>query len=122
MGNRSLVEPGDVLVADLAKHVPAGREQEGTRPVVVVAVPPEPVRYPVVIVVPITSQEGLWSKENPLVYPSLGRGAGGLPVRSTVLLDQVRSLDVHRILEYIGTLDATDCGRVRSGLLELMNL
>lgn len=122
MGNRSLVEPGDVLIAALARQVPTGREQVGTRPVIVVAVPPEPVRYPVVIVVPVTSQEGPWSRENPLVYPSLNPGAGGLPVRSTVLLDQVRSLDVQRILEYIGTLDAVDSGRVRSGLRELMNL
>lgn len=121
MGNRSLVEPGDVLVAALPRHVPTGREQEGPRPVVVVGVPPEPVRYPVVIVVPLTSQDGRWSDENPLVYPRLDPGAGGLPVRSVALLDQVRSVDAQRILEYLGTLGDADYGRIRSGLLELID-
>lgn len=122
MGNRALVEPGDVLVAALPEQVPGGHEQEGTRPVVVVGVPPEPARDPVVIVVPLTAHEGPWADANPVTYPRLGVGAGGLTAKSTVLLDQVRSLDAQRVQEYLGTLSTGDLSRIRSGLRHILSL
>jgi len=104
VGNRSLVEAGDVVLAALPSHSPSGREQEGTRPVVVAGVPPEPLRYPVVVVVPLTTQRGTWAEANPAIYPTLEPGAGGLPAEPTVLLDQVRAIDARRVVQYLGTL------------------
>jgi len=89
---------------------------------VVVGVPPEPVRYPVVVVVPLTTQEGPWVDANPLIYPRLHAGAGGLPVGSTVLLDQVRAVDVKRVQEYLGTLCPAELARVQTGLAQVLNL
>lgn len=50
--------PGDVLLIALPSHDPKGHEQEGLRPAIVVGIPRGPVRYPVVIVVPLTSKSG----------------------------------------------------------------
>lgn len=122
MENRSLVGVGDILIAALPSHSPGGREQQGTRPVVVVGVPPEPLRYPVVMVAPVTSQDGAWLDANPAAYVRLPAGSGGLPVRSTVLLDQTRSVDCRRMLEYLGSLHAGDCARIRWGLRQVFAL
>ena len=84
MGNRSLVEPGDVLVAALPEQV--------------------------------------WADANPVTYPRLGVGAGGLTAKSTVLLGQVRSLDAQRVQEYLGTLSTGDLSRIRSGLRHILSL
>ncbi|MCL6479272.1 MAG: type II toxin-antitoxin system PemK/MazF family toxin [Peptococcaceae bacterium] len=62
------VAPGDVLLINLPSHSPKGHGQEGSRPVFVVGVPTEPARYPVVIVVPLTTQSGPWAKKNPAMY------------------------------------------------------
>lgn len=86
---------GDVLLITFPVHVPGGHEQEGQRPAVVVAVPPSPLRFPVVIVAPLTSQAGPWADQNPALYPGLPLGSGGLTRNSIALLDQIRAVDVH---------------------------
>lgn len=116
MNQDRTVRPGDVLVAALPSRSPGGHEQTGTRPVVVVAVPIGPLRYPVVVVAPLTTRVGRWADANPSVYVWLRAGAGGLPSEATVLLDQVGSIDVRRILGYLGTLDNEDSDRVLTNL------
>lgn len=120
MRNR-VVERGDVLLVSLPSHSPSGHEQMGTSPVVVAAVPPEPLRYPVVVVVPLTTHGGQWVDANPSVYYPLRAGAAGLPLDSTALIDQVRSLDVRRVLGYIGTPDARDTRMILSKLLDVFS-
>ncbi|MBX6377719.1 MAG: type II toxin-antitoxin system PemK/MazF family toxin [Clostridia bacterium] len=116
------LEPGDVLLVHLPGHVPLGHEQEGARPAVVLGVPPEPVRFGVIIVAPATTSAGRWARRNPLIYPSLPAGAGGLPRPSIVLLDQVRALDLRRTVEYLGTLAPAELEMLRRGLRALLHL
>ena len=119
--NRSRsVRPGDVMVATLPSRSPEGHEQTGTRPVVVVAVPAEPLRYPVIVVVPLTTRVGRWVDANPSVYVGLRAGAGGLPVESTALLDQVGSIDVRRIQGYLGMLDDEDSVKIIANLRSMI--
>ncbi|MDB5101500.1 MAG: transcriptional modulator of MazE/toxin, MazF [Cyanobacteria bacterium RYN_339] len=104
---RKSLAPGDVVTVNLPSHQPAGREQEGYRPAVVVGVPSlaGPVRFPVVIIVPLTTDSGQsWAVAHPVLYPVLAAGAGGLPVASICLADQVRSLDLARVHVRRGTL------------------
>ncbi|HAG08004.1 MAG TPA: hypothetical protein DCK87_00305 [Desulfotomaculum sp.] len=49
------ITPGDILLIALPSHDPSGHEQEGVRPAIAVGVPQGHVRYPVVIVVPLTT-------------------------------------------------------------------
>ncbi|ADG05659.1 type II toxin-antitoxin system PemK/MazF family toxin [Kyrpidia tusciae] len=116
------LEPGDMLLVHLPGHVPPGHEQEGVRLAVVLGVPPEPVRFGVVLVAPATTRAGQWARRNPLLYPRLPAGAGGLRRPSTILLDQVRALDLQRTVEYLGTLAPTELEMIRRGLRALLNL
>jgi mRNA interferase MazF len=59
----------------------------------VIGLPWGEVRYPMLIVVPLTTQTGLWSRQNPSLYPRLEAGVGGLTQSSVILLDQLRSID-----------------------------
>lgn len=109
----------DVLLVTLPSNSPTGYEQEGVRPAVVVGVPRNPVRYPVVIVVPLTTQTGPWADRNPILYPRILPGTGGLARASIVLLDQVRSVDARRVTAYLGTLKAEAFTPIQNGLFRL---
>lgn len=98
-----LLSSGDVILVALPVHIPRRHEQQGHRPVIVIGLPWGEVRYPMLIVVPLTTQTGLWSRQNPSLYPCLEAGVGGLPQLSIVLLDQLRSIDARRVLAYLGT-------------------
>lgn len=101
---RNDIRPGDVLLLSFPIHIPKGHEQEGKRPVIVVSVPKEPVRYPVVIVVPLTTKDGKWVDQNPDLYYRIPAGNGGLTKNSIVLLDQICAVDINRIESFIGKL------------------
>jgi mRNA interferase MazF len=113
------VVPGDVLLVALPSHEPRGHEQEGVRPAIVIGIPWGPVRYPVVIVVPLTTQSGIWARENPTLYFPLPAGAGGIPKASIVLIDQVRAVDVRRVRGYLGTLGEEVFEPILNALLRL---
>lgn len=110
------VAPGDVLSVVFPTHLPPGHEQEGPRPVVVVGVPTGPLRYPVILVVPLTSQTGAWASKNPALYPKLPIGAGGLTLPSTVLLDQLRAIDARRVQRFLGSLSFEEYLPIGRGL------
>ncbi|MBC7082238.1 MAG: type II toxin-antitoxin system PemK/MazF family toxin [Firmicutes bacterium] len=118
VGERT-VAAGDVLLMALPFHTPKGHEQEGKRPVIVVGCPSGTLRYPTLIVVPLTTQVGRWARQNPTMYPSLSPGEGGLPRSSVALLDQLRSIDVRRIEGYLGTLRQDTLNRIRAGIMRL---
>ncbi|HHY97677.1 MAG TPA: type II toxin-antitoxin system PemK/MazF family toxin [Firmicutes bacterium] len=122
MANSPAVVPGSVLLVTLPTHAPRGHEQEGKRPVVLVGAPSGTLRYPVVIVVPLTTQGGPWVQENPAIYPCLAAGDGGLPCSSVALLDQIRGIDVKRVKEYLGVLGPDGLSKIRAGLKELLSI
>jgi mRNA interferase MazF len=119
-----LVGFGDILLIALPTHAPRGHEQEGSRPAVVVGLPEragEP-RYPTVLVVPLTTQEGAWSRKAPMLYPRIRAGAGGLPQPSIVLLDQLRSVDAQRVSRYLGSLTEDEFQPIQVGLTQIFDL
>ena len=113
---------GDVVVVTLPGQVPAGREQVGLRPAVVVGLPARPARCPVLVLVPLTTRRGPWADGNPQLYPVLAAGSGGLPRPSTALCDQLRACDEARLRGRLGRLDAEAYGVIRQGLRTLLNL
>ncbi len=98
------IDIGDVLLIALPTQQPPGREQAGRRPAIVVGLPRGQLRYPMIWVAPLTTQRGDWTNRNPALYPDIHAGIAGLTQNSIVLLDQIRSLDMQRIIGYIGTL------------------
>ncbi|MBE3588159.1 MAG: type II toxin-antitoxin system PemK/MazF family toxin [Thermoanaerobacteraceae bacterium] len=115
------VAVGDTLLIALPSHDPRGHEQEGVRPVIVVGVPQGPMRFPVVIVVPLTTRSGPWANRNPALYLTLPPGAGGIPRASTVLIDQVRAVDARRVRAYLGTLEEAAFEPIRNSLLKIFH-
>jgi mRNA interferase MazF len=98
---------GEVYFADL--NPVRGREQGGRRPVLIIQNDIGNQFSPVTIVVAITSSVA----DKP--YPTevrLPAGVGGLPRESTILLNQIKTIDKDRLERRLGQLDASSMHRV----------
>ena len=107
-----------VVLVNFPAQIPPGREQENTRPAVIVALPNATgiTRFSLVIVVPLTTQQGDWATRNSTLYPQLQAGMGNIRYDSTVLLDQIRAVDIKRVLGYRGDLTAEEYQPIANGL------
>jgi mRNA interferase MazF len=107
-----------VVLVNFPTQIPPGREQENTRPAVIVALPNVTgiTRFSLVIVVPLTTQQGDWVTRNSMLYPQLQAGMGNLRYDSTVLLDKIRAVDIKRVLGYRGDLTAEEYQPIANGL------
>ena len=92
---------GDIYYANLMPVV--GSEQGGTRPVLIVQNNVGNRHSPTVIVAPITGYHKI--KRQP-THVCLGASSCGLFKGSTVLLEQLRTLDKSRLREYMGSIGA----------------
>lgn len=94
------IKRGDIYYADLRPVV--GSEQGGTRPVLIIQNDTGNRHSPTVIAAAITSRQG----KKPLpTHVRLEDSPQGLEQDSTVLLEQVRTLDRTRLKGYIGRVD-----------------
>jgi mRNA interferase MazF len=112
---------GDILLIALPTHAPRGHEQEGARPAVVVGLPElagEP-RFPTVLVVPLTTQEGTWSRKAAGLYPCLPAGAGGLPHPSAGPARSTAQYRCSASVKYLGSLAAEEFQPIDDGLKKI---
>ena len=111
-----------VVLANFPAQIPPGREQENPRPAVIVALPNVTgiTRFSLVIVVPLTTQQGDWATRNSTLYPQLQAGMGNIRYDSTVLLDQIRAVDIKRVLGYRGDLTAEEYQPIANGLKAML--
>ena len=91
---------GDVYYADLNPVI--GSEQGGTRPVLVIQNNVGNHFSPTVIIAPITSRMKKMVQPTHIGIPE---GFGNLPARSMVMLEQIRTIDKKRLIDYCGHLD-----------------
>ena len=101
------VRRGDIYYADLSPVV--GSEQGGVRPVLIVQNDVGNRFSPTVIAAAITSQQ---AKAKLPTHISLQANGSGLTKDSIVLLEQIRTIDKHRLREKMGRLDRQDMERV----------
>ncbi len=120
---KRFIQKGDVLLIALPQNVPSGHEQVGVRPAIVVGLPNQlgKPRFPMLFVVPLTSQIGEWVTENAELYPHITAGSGGLIKDSIALLDHLRAVDETRIHAYIGTLPSKEFKPIFSSLLKIFS-
>ena len=114
---------GDVVTAKFPSQNPSGREQEGYRPAIVVGIPNRlgKLRFPLVFVVPMTTDRGQkWADINPNLYVRFSAGIAGLKSPSIALLDQVRAIDVSRIVAYRGSLTPQQYAAIAESLQKIM--
>ena len=106
-----IVHRGDIYYADLSPVV--GSEQGGVRPVLIVQNDVGNKFSPTVIAAAITSQR---DKANLPTHIEVDTGSSGLMKDSVVLLEQVRTIDKHRLKEKMGKLDENSMNRVNDAL------
>src|ERR1700722_115669 len=99
---------GDIFGARLDPT--QGSEQAGTRPVVVVSRDSINANSPVVVIVPLTDAANVKR-----AYPShthLAKGSGGLKMDSVAKAEQIRAIQVTRLVSYYGRLDGQSLARI----------
>jgi len=94
------VRRGDIYYADL-NHATIGSEQGGTRPVLIIQNDKGNLHSPTVIAAAITSQ----NKRGLPTHIELKDEAYGLSKNSTIMLEQVRTIDKTRLRDKLGHLD-----------------
>ena len=94
------VRRGDVYYADL-NHATIGSEQGGTRPVLIIQNDKGNIHSPTVIAAAITSQ----NKRGLPTHIELKDECYGLSKNSTIMLEQVRTIDKTRLRDKLGHLD-----------------
>lgn len=99
------IKRGEIYFADLSPVV--GNEQTGLRPVLILQNNSGNKHSPTTIVAAITSR-----KTKPNIPTHVKVLADGLPLESTVLLEQIKTIDKSRIDEYVGRLDKDTMGKV----------
>jgi mRNA interferase MazF len=111
---------GDVVTLAFPQHHPAGHEQEGVRPAIVVAIPPGHQRFGNLVVVPMTTDTGeAWVTNSPALYLRLPANIAGFKVPTIALIDQVRTIDADRVDRWRGVLPAGDLSRVGQAIYTL---
>lgn len=105
------IRRGDIYYADLSPVV--GSEQGGVRPVLIVQNDVGNKYSPTVIAAAITSQK---DKSNLPTHIPLSAGNTGLMKDSIVLLEQVRTIDKHRLKEKMGVLDDSSMTKVNQAI------
>ncbi|MFI3325532.1 MAG: type II toxin-antitoxin system PemK/MazF family toxin [Clostridia bacterium] len=95
-----IIKRGDIYYADLSPVI--GSEQGGVRPVLIVQNDVGNKYSPTVIAAAITSQK---TKTSLPTHIELEAISTGLQKDSIVLLEQIRTIDKHRLKERMGKLD-----------------
>jgi mRNA interferase MazF len=91
-----------------------GSEQAGTRPVVVISRDSINANSPVVVIVPVTDTANVKR-----LYPShahLAKGSGGLKMDSVAKAEQIRAIQVSRLVGYYGRLDRDVVARIEEAI------
>ena len=102
---------GDILLADLEPIV--GSEQGKTRPVLVIQNDISNKYSPLTIILPITSKT--YSKEYP-TNVQITTQESGLPLESTIMANQIRTVDKSRIIKKLTHLNEFAMNRVNKAI------
>jgi mRNA interferase MazF len=103
---------GDVFSARLDPT--EGREQAGTRPVVVISRDSINANSPVVVIVPVADAANVKR-----LYPShahFPKGTGGLRMDSVAKAEQVRAIQISRFVGYYGRMDRDALARIEAAV------
>jgi mRNA interferase MazF len=111
------VTRGEVWMADLAPTV--GSEQSGIRPVLVVQTDRANAHSPHTIVIPFTSKIRQRLLPSHVFVPA---GEGGLTQDSVALAEQIRAIDLARLIRRMGDLRTTRMVEVDAALRTILSL
>lgn len=105
------IRRGDIYYADLAPVI--GSEQGGVRPILVIQNDTGNQYSPTIIAAIITGQcKNCYLPTHVLLTES----SCGLPNKSMVMMEQIRTLDRNRLYKYIGHLEAAKMHEINTAL------
>ncbi len=110
------IKRGDIYYADLNPAV--GSEQGGIRPVLVVQNDVGNCYSPTIIIAVLTSK----SKKKLPTHISIHSGEGNIAMDSTVLLEQLRTIDKFRLQKYVGSISGEIMDRIDRAMLVSLGL
>jgi mRNA interferase MazF len=119
-GQNNVIVPGDLVLIALNNITAEEQEQLDLRPAIVVACPTINLRFPVIIVVPLTTQSVPQMMNFPQMEIKVPKNSGALTRESIALIDQLRSVDIDRVQAYLGSLDKDIFENIRQSILELL--
>lgn len=103
---------GTICYVDLGQEN-VGSEQGGNRPCIIISNNKGNACSPTVIVAVITSKD----KKYIPTHVEIPKNHGGLISSSTVLLEQIRTIDKSRIISIIGVLPPDDMAEINKAIL-----
>ena len=110
MVTRKIIRRGDIYEAELGNQI--GSIQSGTRPVLIISNNMNNKYSPVVNVLPITSK----TKNNIPVHVDIGLEQG-LGFRSTILTEQIVTINKNQLGKYIGACNTNKMYEVENAIL-----
>ena len=117
IGSGKKINRGDIVLANLDPVV--GSEQGNVRPVLIIQNDVSNKYSPTTVIAPITSK--IYTKEFP-TNVSISKSKGGLKVDSTILLNQIRTIDKSRIIKKICAVDEQIMKKVDLSIKVSLNL
>jgi len=108
------MDKGEIWLANLPQWT--GREQLGTRPVIIMA----DSKIGMIIIIPLTSN--LSSLKYPHTIEIKSSKQNGLDKESVALIFQIKSIDEKRMIHKIGMLEDGDLNKIEGILRELIKL
>lgn len=114
--NNTIIQKGDIFYADLGETV--GSEQSGIHPVLVIQNNVGNEYSPTLIITPLTSKAKKLAQPTHVIIGN----RFGLTEYSYALLEQIRTIDRARLIEYVGHVDESLMGKVDNALRVSLNL
>jgi len=115
----NIIVPGDIVLISLQNKSTEELSLIDQRPAIVVACPKINLRYPVIIVVPLTTQPVPQIMNFPQMEIKVPKNSGALTRESIALIDQLRSIDIDKVQAYLGCLDRGVYEQIWNSILKL---
>lgn len=118
-GNEKLVYKGDLYMCDLGDSSDhRSSVQQGYRPVIVLQNDTHNQCSNTTVVAPLTTRR----KKNLKSHVNLNKGEGGVMKDSTILLEQMRTVNIYQLEKYIGTVNMQKIYEIDDAIFAVLDL
>lgn len=118
-GNEKLVYKGDLYMCDLGNSTDYRSSiQQGYRPVIVLQNDAHNQCSNTTVIAPLTSRR----KKNLKSHVNLNKGEGGVMKDSTILLEQMRTVNIYQLEKYIGTVNMQKIYEIDEAIFAVLDL
>lgn len=118
-GNEKLVYKGDLYMCDLGDNTDSRSSvQQGYRPVIILQNDAHNQCSNTTVIAPLTTRR----KKNLKSHVDLNKGEGGIMKDSTILLEQMRTVNIYQLEKYIGTVNIQKIYEIDDAIFAVLDL